>query len=168
VTGRTPDFRVFQAGELVAFCEVKSPRDEWIDELLDFATPGQFVGGLRDDSTFNRIARHVEKAATQFEAVNKDRVVPNILVFVNHDDASSYNDLRETVTGDFHSQSGERFETVSHISEGKIRVSKHKIDVYVWVDAHARRVEGYVYGRSSKSNTIRAFELLGVEVLLPF
>jgi len=61
-TGRTPDFRVLRAGELAAYCEVKSPRDDWLDNQLDVAPPLQLVGGLRPDPTFNRIARHVEKA----------------------------------------------------------------------------------------------------------
>jgi hypothetical protein len=30
VAGRTPDFRILQSGELVAYCEVKSSRDGWL------------------------------------------------------------------------------------------------------------------------------------------
>jgi hypothetical protein len=55
----------------------------------------ELAGGLRNDPTFNRIARHVEKTVRQFDAVNATRTLHNILVFVNHDKASSYNDLRD-------------------------------------------------------------------------
>ena len=113
LTGKTPDFKVFQAGQLVAYCEAKSPRDDWLDDQLEEARPLEVVGGLRHDPTFNRIARHVEKAANQFDAVNPARTLPNILVFVNHDKASSYNDLREVLTGMFHAEGGERFETMT-------------------------------------------------------
>jgi hypothetical protein len=41
VAGRTPDFRVTCDGRLVAFCEVKSPRDDWLDEQLASAPSGQ-------------------------------------------------------------------------------------------------------------------------------
>jgi hypothetical protein len=149
LAGKTPDFRVFQAGQLVAFCEAKSPRDDWLDDQLDNARPIELVGGLRNDPTFNRIARHVEKAASQFDAVNAARIVPNILVFVNHDKASSYNDLRETLTGMFHAAGGERFPTMTHISEGRLGAIKHRIDSYAWIDARTRRVQGYVFGEAS-------------------
>jgi hypothetical protein len=47
--GKTPDFRVRQAGEVLAYCEVKSPNDPWLDELLDDAPPLTLVGGARPD-----------------------------------------------------------------------------------------------------------------------
>jgi hypothetical protein len=65
--GKTPDRRVFQGGQLVAFAEIKSPRDDWLDEQLRAPPPGTVVGGARPDPTFNRIARQVQKAARQFK-----------------------------------------------------------------------------------------------------
>jgi hypothetical protein len=82
---RTPDFKVFKNSKIVAFCEIKSPRDDWLDAQIETANPGQIAGGARNDPTFNRLARHISKAASQFDAVNKDRAVPNILVFVKSD-----------------------------------------------------------------------------------
>jgi hypothetical protein len=163
LTGRTPDFRVFRTGELVAFCEVKSPRDDWLDDQLDDAPPLQLVGGLRPDPTFNRIARHIEKAASQFESVNSARSLPNILVFVNHDRASSFNDLRETLTGMFHSADGERFETISHISEGRLGEVKRAIDLYVWIDERRRRIQGYFFNEALPERVGNICELLGLD-----
>src|ERR1700733_2636220 len=97
--GRTRDFRVLRLDNLVAYCEVKSPRDDWLDNQLDEAPPFTIVGGGRPDPIFNRIVRHVAKAATQFDAVNADRSVLNLLAFVNHDAMSHFADLRETLTG---------------------------------------------------------------------
>ncbi|MGA7323141.1 MAG: hypothetical protein WBX25_01340, partial [Rhodomicrobium sp.] len=84
---------------LTAYCELKSPRDDWLDDQLTQAPPGNIVGGSRKDPTFNRLARRVEKAVGQFDRVNTAHELPNILVFVNHDPASHINDLRETSTG---------------------------------------------------------------------
>jgi hypothetical protein len=39
LAGKAPDFRVLQAEKLVAFCEAKSPRDDWLDDQLDKARP---------------------------------------------------------------------------------------------------------------------------------
>jgi hypothetical protein len=38
--GKTPDFRVFKSGELVAFCEAKhAQHDDWLDKKLEAAKP---------------------------------------------------------------------------------------------------------------------------------
>jgi hypothetical protein len=139
LTRRTPDFKVLRDGILVAFCEVKSPRDDWLDQQIEAATSGQIVGRARPDPTFNRIARHIEKAASQFDAVNGDRTVPNILVFVNHADAAGPNDLLETVTGTFFAENGQRFATVRHISQGRLASVREIIDLYIWIDQKTSR-----------------------------
>lgn len=144
IAERTPDFRVIQDGNLAAFCEVKSPRDDWLENQLDKAPSGQIVGGLRNDPVFNRIARHITKAATQFDAVNNEWVVPNILVFVNHDKTSQYGDLVETVTGEFRTEDGTRHVTTAHLSEGRLALPKQYIDLYVWLDVMTKRIQGYV------------------------
>jgi hypothetical protein len=132
---------------------------------LDEAPAGQIVGGPRKDPTFNRIARHVEKAATQFDAVNPIRTVPNILIFVNHDKASNFPDLRETLTGHFHAEGGEPFETMTHISEGRLGMPKHWIDLYAWVDAAKKRVQGYFFNeRTTRNFAPRLCTMLGLDL----
>jgi hypothetical protein len=163
VAGRTPDFRVTQAGELVAFCEVKSPRDDWLKDQLAAASPGQIVGGGRPDPTFNRLARHIQKAATQFDAVNQDRIVPNILIFVNHDGDSHFGDLREVFTGVFHADSGKRYLTMPHIAEGLIGHSKRRIDLYAWIDAPMKRVQGYIFSEVIPEHVTTLCRLLGLD-----
>ena len=78
--GPRPDFRLVSWRGFAGFCEVKSPRDDWLDEQLEQAPPLTVVGGARSDPTFNRIARNIEKAVRQFDAVNPDHGVPNVLV----------------------------------------------------------------------------------------
>jgi hypothetical protein len=163
VAGRTPDFRVFKDAELVAYCEVKSPRDDWLEDQLAAAQPLEIVGGPRNDPIFNRIARQIEKAVTQFDAVNGLRLIPNILVFVNHDTMSNINDLMETVTGYFQSESGEREPTIMHIAEGRLGSIKRRVDLYVWIDSRTRRVQGYVFGQEDAQHLQQICALLGLD-----
>lgn len=150
--GKTPDFRVMRGNELVAYCEVKSPNDPWLDTLLGEAPPGTIVGGLRDDPTFNRLARLLMKAAEQFEAFNPQRTAFNILAYVNHDDACSFADLRETVTGYFHAEGGGRHATMLQLAEGRLREPKRKMDAILWFEA---KEHGMVGGMVNDSDPVR-------------
>jgi hypothetical protein len=154
LAGRTPDFKIMRDGKLFAFCEVKSPRDDWLEEQIDTAPSGRLVGGARPDPTFNRIARHIGKAASQFHAVNADHALPNILVFVNHADASHRNDLIETLTGTFETESGERIPTVRHISEGRLGEVREQIDLYIWIDRKTSSVSLYLFNDLTASSVI--------------
>jgi hypothetical protein len=139
--GKTPDFRLSRGGKEVALCEVKSfQRDAWLEDQLKKAAPGELVGGLRPDPTFNRISNAVHTAFKQFEGVNPDHRLLNILFLVNHDtgagnDASvSYKDLIRTLTG-FEDPLNGRFDlTCAQFSEGRISREKGRIDVYLWMD----------------------------------
>ncbi|HEY1724540.1 MAG TPA: hypothetical protein VGF89_03885 [Steroidobacteraceae bacterium] len=123
------------------------------------------VGGARSDATFNCIARHVAKAATQFDAVNADRSALNLLLFVNHDTHAHFADLRETLTGIFHAEGGERFPTMPHISERWIGQVKLRIDLFAWISARDRRVEGYMFNERDEGRVKRVCDLLGIDRL---
>jgi hypothetical protein len=146
--GKTPDFRVMDGVRLVAYCEVKSPRDEWLDSQIDQGEPCEIVGGSRSDPVFNRLSKMIAKAAEQFDAVNPDRSVPNLLAIVNHDDASHRGDLIETLTGMFHADNGTRHPTSRNVSEGWIRQAKNRIDLYVWIDGGTGEVRCYLFTES--------------------
>jgi hypothetical protein len=60
--------------------------------------------------------------------------VPNILAIANHHDAFDAGDLIETLTGMFHADDGTRHPTMRHVSEGRIREAKRRIDLYLWID----------------------------------
>lgn len=147
----TPDFQVIKNGTLVAYCELKSPRDDWLDKLLDMVKPYQIVGGGRNDPTFNRIGRLAQKAADQFRAVNDERLLPNILVFVNHDNASDFADLIETFTGVFHAADGSRYLTIPQVAS-RLEKAKRHIDLYVWIDAKTNKVQGFFFNRDTTPN----------------
>jgi hypothetical protein len=149
--GPTPDFQVILGGIPVAYCELKSPRDEWLDKSLALAKPCQVVGGGRNDPTFNRIARLVQKAADQFRAVNATRSIPNILVSVNHDGASGFGDLMETFTGLFHASDGSRHVTMPQVAS-RLKYAKKHIDLCVWIDGNTSKVQGYYFNRDTTPN----------------
>ena len=147
----TPDFQVIKNGTLVAYCELKSPRDDWLDKLLDTVKPCQIVGGARNDPTFNRIGRLTQKAADQFRTVNVTRSLPNILVFVNHDDASDFGDLIETFTGLLHAADGRRHLTMPQVASRLEKAKKH-IDVCVWIDGKTGKIQGFFFNRDTNPN----------------
>jgi hypothetical protein len=161
-TGKTPDLKVIQSGELVAFCEVKSPNDPWLDTLLDNAPPLTIVGGARNDPIFNRIARHINKATNQFCAVNPSKDKFNILAFVNHDNGSTYNDLIEITTGFFHDSQGNKHATVQHIANGIIGQCKMIIDLYIWFERRRDRSECVLFNLSDPERLRRLCEILSM------
>lgn len=149
--GRTPDLLIELNGKCVAFCELKSPRDDWLDNLLDKAKPCVIVGGERDDPVFRKIRKHANKASMQFEAVNPQRSLPNILIFVNHDDSSGFFDLKETFTGYFYSADGSRYATMPDMAASLERAKKN-IDLCIWIDGKTRRAEGYLFNQNANPN----------------
>lgn len=131
--GKTPDFRVFKAGQLVLYCEAKHVQfDDWLDSQLNEAQPLQIVGGLRHDPIFNRLAEHVHYAAKQFDAVNHDHESPNVLVFTNSDTHCGFPDLLAVLTGNFYAEGGAVEPIYRNVSEGRIREDKFTIDLYIW------------------------------------
>lgn len=131
--GPRPDFRILSWRRLAGYCEVKSPRDDWLDEQLEQAPAMTGVSGGRPDPTFNRIARNIEKAVRQFDAVNPDHGVPNVLVMVNHDSNSGFDDLCETLTGRFHADDGKTYPINTHIA-ARLGDKRTRIDLYCWID----------------------------------
>lgn len=121
--GKTPDFRVFKGAELVLYCEAKHiQQDEWLNKQLNNAQPLQFVGGARPDPVFNRLTDRIHEAAKQFNAVNPDRFLPNVLVFTNSDHQCGFFDLIAVLTGNFYAESGAVEPIYKQYSEGRIRL----------------------------------------------
>ncbi len=145
--GKTPDFRVFKSGELVAFCEAKHVQhDDWLDKKLETAKPLEIVGGLRHDPVFNRLVAHIHKAYKQFMSVNPDRKYPNVLVFMNSDKQCDNRDLVAVMTGNFYVEGGGAEPIYTAYSEGRIKEEKFAIDLYVWFEELKGRDEkGFHY-----------------------
>jgi hypothetical protein len=131
-TTKTPDLRILRDAELVGYCEVKSPQDVFIERVEDAIREGKGgvieVGYGNDYRQARCIARAAKKAAAQFEAANPDHAVPNILMIVNHDTVSLYDDFSQAITGEIGG--------IGRVGK-PVRDDIPEIDVYVWVEAAA-------------------------------
>lgn len=142
--GKTPDFKVLsKSDELLFYCETKTiSEDMWLNEQLDLVPPCTIVGGLMNDPTFNNIANKIHEAVTQFNAVNANLGVPNVLFFVNHEKGYNFGDLLAVLTGDFYANSGVKYPIYRKFSEGRIKNDKGKIHLYLWFEKNA--IKNYI------------------------
>jgi hypothetical protein len=104
--GKTPDFRVNLNGSFAFYCEVKSSRDPWLDNMLENAPAGEVVGGPRNDPISNRLAADIHAAVKQFGAVNPKQKFPNVIALVNHDHKCGFDDLLAVLNGNFYADNG--------------------------------------------------------------
>jgi hypothetical protein len=130
---KTPDFKIKRGAEVVAFCEVKSPQDVFsdrVEEAIRGGKAGMIETGYGNDYRQARcIERAATKAATQFAAVNSAHAVPNILMIVNHDTVSLYEDFSQAITG--------VIAGLGRVGEA-VRDKVPEIDAYMWIDASGR------------------------------
>jgi hypothetical protein len=132
---KTPDFRVFKNREFVFFCEVKSiAEDIWMLDLLKNAPAGVMVGAGRPNPRLNRISTKIHEAVLQLQSINPENKYPNILVFVNHDRNCRFLNLCETITGFFFTKEGEHHRIYPKYSDGRIKIEKVQLDLYIWLD----------------------------------
>jgi len=132
---KTPDFCLSRGGAEVAFCEIKSfQKDTWLEDQLKNAVSGELVGGLRNDPVFNRISNAIHTAYKQFESVNPDHRLLNFLFLVNHETSAGPGDLDRVLTGREDPRHGIFDLTCEQFSDGRIRLEKHEIDLYVWFE----------------------------------
>jgi hypothetical protein len=135
--GKTPDFRILRNDRLVFYCEVKSSqKDNWLDQQLVGAAPDELIGGARNDSIFNRLTTDIHEAVKQFDAVNKDQKIPNVLALVNHDNMCRFNDLLGILTGNFYANDGSVHPIYRQFSQGRIKDEKSRVHMYIWLDDH--------------------------------
>ena len=109
----------------------------WLEEKIAKADPGEIiVGGIRKDPVFNRLSAHIHKAGKQFDAVNKNESLPNVLAFYNEDKQSGFLDLLAVTTGNFYAEGGGVYPIYKNFSEGRIKADIEKIHLFIWIDAH--------------------------------
>lgn len=161
--GKTPDFRVYRGDTLTCYCEVKSiEEDTWLDEQLEGAAPGEIVGGARNDPVFNRLTTDIDIAAKQFDAVNPNADVPNILALVNHDSMCDELDLIGVVTGKFLADDGTAHRIYQKFSEGKIKSAKFRIHLFCWIEEG--RVRHYLINEQADKHAETVCQLMGLDV----
>lgn len=119
-SGKTPDLRVFKGKKLAFFCEFKcAQEDEELDEELEKVPPFTIVQVRKSGTALiNRLTKHIHIAVNQFDAVNPDLEIPNVLAIINLDDMYDSNDF-------FH---------IVRDYNGRIEEEKFRIHLYVWIN----------------------------------
>jgi large subunit ribosomal protein L30 len=129
--GKTPDFKLMKNDRLCAYCEMKSPRDDYVFEMPPNGGPA-----LRKNVPFYRkLGRHVRDAAQQVEAVNPGHNVPNIVAFVSHCPDIERRDLIATIAGLQLPGSNRRVFLLGRKLQEQVIAAASTIDLFLWVDA---------------------------------
>jgi large subunit ribosomal protein L30 len=167
---KTPDFKLIKAGKLVGYCELKSPRDDWIFDVPTDLKPGEVREESRRDSTAHNLARNIRKAAEQFKAVNPNRQLPDILVLVSHARLRDRVDLHMAISGIKMPDGSRRFLLVDSNEKDwnkaweeqkKLWAAARHIDLFFWVDAHQRSCKHLINLDGARNSEAR--ELFGAK-----
>ena len=110
------------------------PHSDRLDSQFETAAPGAQIGGVRKDPRFNRLTADIHAAVKQFNALNRNREHPNVLVLVNHHERCWFLDLLGVLTGHFYAEDGTAHAIYRQFSEGRIKADKARIDLYLWLD----------------------------------
>jgi large subunit ribosomal protein L30 len=135
--GKTPDFKLFVNGDLRGFCEMKSPRDDFI-----FETPVEGDAVVRQNLPYYRkLGSHIRRAAEQFGAVNPEHKLPNVLTIVTHCSDIERRDLLATIVGLPVPGSDRRIFMLSRKMQQQVMDAARLIDLFLWIDAQKRTCE---------------------------
>jgi len=154
--GKTPDYKLYKDGKLCGYCEMKSPRDDWVLER-----PGSDDAIVRRNLPFHRkLGAHVRKAGQQFDAVNPEHNVPNIMVFVTHAPDIERRDLHATISG-LRTADGTPIFMLSPRMQEQVLDAARKIDLFLWIDAEKGTLQHVSV--NDAPHQAAALELLGLK-----
>lgn len=141
--GKSPDFRLFKDKKLRGYCELKSPRDDWVFDVPRDLKAGEIRQAVRRGPVAERLAVHIGTAAAQLDAVNPDHALPNILVFVSHARRRGPADVQMTIEGirgpdgrHLFLHDEEKSEEEAREAQEKLWDAARRIDLIVWIDVH--------------------------------
>src|ERR1700722_16202413 len=158
--GKTPDFKLMKGAELSGYCELKSPRDDWIFEFPDDIKPGESATETRSSPTSNNLARQIISAAEQFDAINPDHELPNVLVLVNHAAGRTRSDLHVTLGG-IPVPGAPHLFALKPDHQKEVWKAARRIDLIFWVDPQKRSCQP-LYANDA-IHRAAACDLLGIK-----
>ena len=135
--GKTPDFKLVKESKLCGYCELKSPRDDWVFESPDKIEVGEPVLEMRHSPTSNNLARQIMNAVDQLNAINLDHGLPNVLVLVNHAVGRTRSDLHVTLAG-IPVPGGPQLFTLKLDHQKEVSEAARHVDLFLWVDPAER------------------------------
>ena len=159
--GKTPDFKLMKDDLLSAYCEMKSPRDDYI-----FEKPADGGPAMRKNVPFYRkLGRHVSDAVEQLAAVNPDRKVPNIVAFVSHCPDIERRDLIATISGLQVPDSNRKVFLLGGKLQGQVIEAARNVDLFLWVNAKDRTFQHL--SSNGAQHQQAALDLLGLKNKAP-
>ncbi len=116
----TPEYLVLKDGAQVGFCEVK--------------TAPVFGRPSGQGTAFTDLDQNLHAAVAQFNLVNPDVRLVNILAFVDHESGLRWEDLRALATEDIAAEARAGYEGESKLDTplGQAKAAKWPVDVYLW------------------------------------
>ena len=132
--GKNPDFKLFKEEKPCGYYELKSPRDDWIFEP---PKAGELAVETRHSPTSNNLARQIKSAAEQFDAINPNHELPNVLIFVNYAVGRTRSDLYVTLAGIPVPGGPDQF-TLTFDHQKEVWEAARRIDLFLWVDPQKR------------------------------
>jgi Ribosomal protein L7/L12 dimerisation domain len=135
--GKTPDFKLIKKSKLYGYCELKSPRDDWVFTFPDKSKPGESGVETRHSPTSNNLARQIMSAVDQLDAINPNHGLPNVLVLVNHAVGRTRSDLHVTLAG-IPLPGGPNLFTLKLDHQKEVWAAARRVDLFLWVDPRER------------------------------
>lgn len=136
---------------------MKSPRDDFV-----FEKPAPGEAAIRKNLPFHRkLGSHIRHAGQQFDAVNWDHSVPNIMVFVTHAPEIKRRDLHITAAGLPASELGKRVFVLSRKMQEQVLDAARKVDLFLWINAETGTLQ-HVSVNGARHQAA-ALELLGLK-----
>ena len=88
---------------------------------------------------------------------------PNVLIFVNHDEMSGYDDLASAITGDFITDDGARYPIYRMVSEGRIKDEKFRVHLYVWIEAETQTPKNLIFNKAHEAHLTTLCKYFGAD-----
>lgn len=126
---KAPDFKVETQSGFFFFCEVKSIEIETSRE------------GLLYSSINNCITTRVHKAFKQFQSVNANKFVPNVLIFISHNFQINYKSFEDLLRGKLEIE-GAEIADFSKYKYGRFKNEIKEIDLVIFFNGD---VANYFY-----------------------
>lgn len=147
--GKRPDFEVFNGDQIEFYCEVKELTDadplenHFVEKSPGIHVAEQFKVG--DRSRQYRIAKNIHTAVKQFDAVNPDLAMPNVLALVNWDDLCPLVELKDLLVGCVDEFNGVRVTFAPPAAHRQIADDRGRIHAFIWIDLVPEEKPFHVY-----------------------
>jgi large subunit ribosomal protein L30 len=128
----TPDFKILKDGVLAGYCEVKSPRDDRAFEPQN-PKPGEIFMKKRMNPAAKNLERQISDAVEQFDSVNPDHALPNVLIIANHAIGRDPANLQMLIEG-VPMPDGSKVPMLPGGRQREVRQKARRIDLIVWID----------------------------------